>query len=219
MTDVQLFFDGDVTPVNQRSSVYQWDDFNGPGGDLNWDLIGTGATTTQGNATTDHPGSINLLTDTTSGHSALLQRYDYPENLIQTLEWTFRVPLNSGITVRVGVLNSFSSPGFGVDIEFDTVAGDTALSLCKWVSSVRTVGATLPLTVSHWYRMNWSRSGSGAGTLTLNDLTATTSQSYAVTGLTASAAGNVGAYVKTNVASQSSCILDWMLVANVGMNR
>lgn len=218
MTDVQLFIDADATPVNQRSSVYTWDDFRNPGGVLNWQttLVGSGSVSgTTGTA--DHPGVTQLANGGASGSSAALTLETW-ESRLQTLEWVFSPGNNATVSYLIGAFDS-TTPTEGVGIAFDTSLTDTALSLVKYVASTRTVGATLALTTGHWYRMNWSRSGSGAGTLTLNDLDAATSQSYSVSGLTAGQKWFSLVFCKGLAAAGRTLNVDWFLDSMVGMAR
>ena len=216
---VQLFIDADQTPVNQRSSVYTWDDFHAVGGDLNWDLAGTGAVVSDAGSGADHPGTTNLTTGATANNDATLSLTGFVESIVQTGESVFSPGQSTSVIYRVGFLSGFVTPSAGVCIEYDTSQSDTALGLCKYVSGTRTVIATLALTAGHWYRMGWNRTGSGTGTLTLNNLTAATSQSASVTGLGAGIAWKAGFYVQTLTAQSRAMQLDWFLAAMTGMNR
>lgn len=216
---VQLFIDADQTPVNQRSSVYTWDDFHAVGGEANWALAGTGAAVADFGASADHPGQTNLTTGATSGNDASLSLVGFVESILQTGEFVFSPGQSTSVIYRIGFLSDFATLPAGVCIEYDTSQSDTALGLCKYISGTRTVIATLALTAGHWYRMGWSRTGSGTGTLTLNDLTAATSQSASVTGLGAGFVWKAGVYIKTLTAQSRALTFDWFLAAQTGMNR
>lgn len=217
MTDVQLFFDADATPVNQRTSVYDWDDFRETPGDLTWNVSLQG---TDANAvgSADHPGVLALSTDTTSGHISVLTRREYLESRLQTLEAIFQPLSSTSVVYRIGLYDS-ASPSTGIAVEFDTGLSDTALSLVKYVGGVRTVGATLAINTAHWFRMNWSRSGSGAGTLALTDIDAATSASYNATGLSAGAFWIMYFYVKTLTTAGRVLNIDWFQAAMANMAR
>ena len=221
MTDVQLFIDADATPVNQRGSLYTWDDFQSLTGFAGFEFSGSGSPvfTDLSTSLADHPGVVSMATDTTSGHEAQAILPAFYESRLQTFEWIFQVPDSTSMTMRIGMADGTVIVGNGVLIEFDTSAGDTALSLCKYVSTTRTVGATLALNTGHWYRANWSRSGSGTGTLVLTDIDAATSATYGISGLSAGTKWEALGYVKTLTTALRRLYLDWFQAAQSGMAR
>lgn len=221
MTDVQLFFDGDVTPVNQRNSVYLWDDFGVAGGSLGWNATGTGSLGTVNGASADHPGVVALASGSSSGDEYSMSWGDVLFNRVTTMEWVFLLPATTAERFRLGLMNSptGTTPGEGVLVEYDTSLGDTALSLVKYIGGTRTVGTTIALTAAHWYRMNWSNSGSGAGTMVVNDLTAATNVTTNFTGLGTSGSLFFGGAMKALAAGGKSADIDWFLGSLSGMVR
>ena len=75
------------------------------------------------------------------------------------------------------------------------------------------------MTANHWYRIQWNRSGSGTGLLTVKDLTGGTTQTATLSGLTTTGAWRSLCRVIPRAASTRSLDFDWFAVTYLGMAR
>lgn len=197
-----------------------FDDFRGGGPNLAW----ASATTSGGiissvvNPGVNHPGIAILQTGSTNGSLVTIYQRDYYEQITQTIEWIFRLPASTSETFTIGLFSPVA-PLDGVGVEYDTAQSDTNLVLAKYVAGTRTTLDTVPLDVTHWYRLLWTRTGSGTGILTVTDIDAATTKIKSVSGLTAGADWAALATITARSNSQRSAYLDWFRATTSGIVR
>ena len=173
----------------------------------------------------DHPGVIALITAATNNYVVSAFNSGHYEQRLQFAEWEVQF-VSAAATVRyliglfTGPPNTASyAPSSGVGIELDTAKSDSALSLVKYVAGTRTVAATMTFSNTDWFRIEWTRTASGAGSLKLTNLTSLAVQSAAITGLAANAQWYAGFLIAALTNSQRIMYVDWYRRRLSGMTR
>lgn len=210
---------GTVTP---RTGTALEDDFRGAGPNLTWatftSLSNPGDVSSVVNPGVNHPGIATLTTSGANNSMVGIAQRDLYETTTQSVEWIFRLLQSTAQTFTIGLFALAGSKD-GVGIEFDTSQGDSALSLVKYVAATRTVIDTVALNTSHWYRMTWTRGGSGSGVLVLVDIDAASTKTVSVSGLTAAACWSGYAILTALAAAVKNAYLDWFRVVTSGIDR